>query len=132
MQLFANLSSNVMEDFPLREQKKTSQSNLWLEKLNNYLFANLNDPNLTNADLAKEMEISERTFYSRVKSYTGQSPNHYLREIRLDQAKSLLRSGSVQTVKEAAYEVGFIDVEYFSGLFRKKFGLYPNTFLKEI
>ncbi|MFK7933901.1 MAG: helix-turn-helix transcriptional regulator, partial [Saprospiraceae bacterium] len=101
----------------------------WLEKLNELLVDNIKDPNLTNADLAEQLLMSERAFYRKVKEETGYSPNHYLRKIRLQTARQLLLSGKFLQVQEVAHQVGFRKVSYFSQLFEKTFGKKPIEYL---
>ncbi|MCP5527776.1 MAG: helix-turn-helix domain-containing protein [Verrucomicrobiales bacterium] len=59
---------------------------------------------------------------------TGQTLQQYLRQIRLERAAELLRSGRCN-VTEAAFEVGYNSLSHFSTAFREMFqccpGLYP-------
>ncbi len=59
---------------------------------------------------------------------TGQTIQQYLREIRLERAAELLRTGRCN-VTEAALEVGYNSLSHFSTAFRERFrccpGLYP-------
>lgn len=59
----------------------------------------------------------------------GLSLAQYLDEIRFSQARTLLETRTVQSVKAAAYEVGFTQVEHFSRNFRQRFGRYPSEYL---
>ncbi|MGY5708961.1 helix-turn-helix domain-containing protein [Vibrio cincinnatiensis] len=56
---------------------------------------------------------------------TGQTPTAYLTEIKLQQAKPLLRQVSVT---EAALELGYENISYFIRLFKNKFGLTPKQY----
>lgn len=59
---------------------------------------------------------------------TGQTLQQYLRQIRLERAAELLRTGRCN-VTEAAFEVGYNSLSHFSTAFREMFrccpGLYP-------
>ena len=103
----------------------------WMSHLTQVIEQNLTNPFLTNAELAMMIGMSERQFYRKVESLTGRSPNHYLRDVRLDRAKELLRSGEYSTVKEIAMRVGFIKVSYFSKLYEEREGQRPSIILKE-
>ena len=91
---------------------------------------NIDDPNLTNTDLAKKTGLSERQFYRRIEMLTGLSPNKFIRGMRLKKAEKLLRSGQYETVKEVALRVGFIKVSWFSKLFEREMGQRPLDLLK--
>jgi AraC-like DNA-binding protein len=68
-----------------------------------------------------------RTHVSKIfKEAVGLSPMQYLMEIRLERAKSLLRSQ--WSVEQVASSVGFADALYFSKQFRKRFGMSPTEY----
>jgi len=102
----------------------------WMSHLTQVIEQNLTNPFLTNAELATMIGMSERQFYRKVELLTGRSPNHYLRDIRLDRANELLHSGQFSTVKEIAMRVGFIKVSYFSKLFEEREGQRPSDILR--
>jgi two-component system response regulator YesN len=58
---------------------------------------------------------------------TGKTPLDYMTQLRLDEARHLLRIGGF-SVKEVAVRVGFRDQYYFSRLFRKLSGMSPTEY----
>lgn len=87
--------------------------------------------NISNAEfninsLCQEMAMSRTLFYSRLKSLTGKAPQEFIRIIRLQQAAELLKQG--KNVTEVATDTGFINVKYFSMLFKKQFGIQPSKY----
>ncbi len=76
--------------------------------------------------LCKEMAMSRTLFYSRLKSLTGKGPQEFIRIIRLQKASELLKEG--KSVTEVATDTGFVNVKYFSSLFKKHFGIQPSKF----
>lgn len=104
-------------------------TNSWTKQLNQLLLKNLHKTELTNASIARQMYMSERAFYNKVKKITGLTPNHYIRAYRLRVAKQLLESGRVRQVKQVAQQVGFTKASYFSQLFEKAYGERPVSFL---
>ena len=101
----------------------------WLQSAEQALLSAIDQPDLTNHDLAKELALSERQVARKIKQITGLSPNKYFREIRLQYARELLEKGEVATVNEAAFAVGFDTPSYFSRLFEERFGRRPSDFL---
>ena len=66
-------------------------------------------------------------YISRIfKSEIGDTPIHYLINIRLERAKELLESGLAESVQEVAAQVGYDDVYHFSKLFKKRYGFPPS------
>jgi len=55
----------------------------------------------------------------------------YLREMRLNKAKSLLDEGKMN-VTEAAYTVGYSSLSHFAGSFKNHFGTAPGNYLREV
>ena len=59
------------------------------------------------------------------KVWTGKSIFHYLKEVRMERAKTLLETG-YYTVEEVATQCGFQDSFYFSKVFKKQTGVTPG------
>lgn len=102
----------------------------WMSEFITLVEENLSDPYFTNTELAEKMEMSERQFYRCVEDFFGESPNSYIRRVRLEKASEMVHSGKYNTVKEIAMRVGFRKVSYFSKLFEAKEGITPSTILR--
>ncbi|MFT4737038.1 MAG: signal transduction histidine kinase/DNA-binding response OmpR family regulator [Paraglaciecola sp.] len=90
------------------------------------------DSNLLSVSfLAAKLSLGERQLLRKIKSSTGFTPMQLIKEIRLLKAKSLLETHQVETVSEAAYQVGFDKVKYFSGLYIERFGKKPSEALSK-
>ena len=81
--------------------------------------------NITNADLAELVHLSEDRFNHLFKECLGLSPLQYINDLRLNRAMDLLKKGRCST-SEAAGMVGFEDYNYFGRIFRRKFGVTPT------
>lgn len=73
--------------------------------------------------MAAKMGVGYRHFRRQFQEATGVAPHQYLLNLRLNQAKRLLRS---LPVSEVASRVGFNDPFYFSRLFKRKVGVPPT------
>jgi AraC-like DNA-binding protein len=71
--------------------------------------------------------MSYSKFRKLFKESTGESPNQYHLNLRLDKAKELLHTTNLN-VTEVAYNLGFESVFYFSKLFKKKNGVSPKSY----
>ena len=74
------------------------------------------------------MAMSRTLFYGRLKTLTGQSPQDFIRLIRLKRAAALLKDGD--TVLDVSIKTGFTNAKYFSTLFKKHFGVSPSKYGK--
>jgi AraC-like DNA-binding protein len=91
-----------------------------------FLHERFSEP-LSLQQLAAVAGVSRTTFTLRFKSAVGDSPNQYLVDFRLQQAKLLL-SESMLTVSEIAYRVGFNDPGYFARIFKRTCGVTAKEF----
>ncbi|MFT5516556.1 MAG: AraC-like DNA-binding protein [Rhodothermales bacterium] len=89
--------------------------------------ANIANPSFGVRELSAEMGLSARQLQRRLRETTGQSPNSFIRSIRLQQAAHLLEHGS-EPVSQVAYAVGFNSLSYFAKCFREHFGRNPSEF----
>lgn len=79
------------------------------------------------AQLAKIAHLSPVYFATLFRKETGQSPMAYLRDRRIDLARSMLAAGDA-SVEEVARAVGFADPFHFSRAFRRKTGMSPSAY----
>lgn len=86
------------------------------------------DIGLKVADFCKQVGCSKSQFYRKMIALTGQSPNLFIRELRLNEALHLLREKS-GNISEIAYQTGFTSPSYFSKCFLKKYGYSPSAYL---
>ncbi|MCB9081764.1 MAG: response regulator [Lewinellaceae bacterium] len=103
----------------------------WLIVFEDYLRQRLTDSTLTIPLLATAFSLSESSLRRQLKQLTGLTPNAYLQEMRLQEARRLLESPAAPSVGEAAALVGYADLRSFSRLFRKRFGTLPSAYLKK-
>ena len=77
--------------------------------------------------LAKQFDISVRSFNRRFRNAAGQTPLQYLQEVRLTQAKALLKKSNL-SIAEIAFSVGYHDTSYFTSLFKRTNAVTPNEY----
>lgn len=103
------------------------KDNQFLLHLIGIIKENLSNSDLKIDDLGKELGMSHTPFYKKIKQLTNQTPNDFLKNIRLEQAKKLL-SDSDLTVSEIAYRCGFNSPKYFRECFKRHFGESPSEY----
>jgi AraC-like DNA-binding protein len=78
------------------------------------------------ADLARDVGMSVSAFHRQFKAVTASSPLQFQKDLRLLEARRLLRTGSV-TVSTVAYDVGYESPNQFSREYTRKFGSPPKN-----
>lgn len=102
----------------------------WLKQLEEIAFENVTEPNFKVSQLAFKMTIGERQFNRKLKKITGLTPGNYLKEIKLQKARQLLENKACTTIAEISYSVGFSTPEYFSRIYKNRFGKLPSDYFK--
>ncbi len=82
---------------------------------------------LTLQAIAANYQLSVRTLTRRFKQATGKSPMQYLQQVRLDNAKELLRNSNLG-IAEIAFNTGYGDSSQFAAQFRKQMALSPTAY----
>jgi TolB-like protein/AraC-like DNA-binding protein/tetratricopeptide (TPR) repeat protein len=103
---------------------QTSKST-FLQKLVVVIEDNLADENFGVSELAESISMSRSNLLRRVKQETDESVSVLIRNIRLYNAKLLLKDDSL-TVSEISYKVGFKSTSYFTKCFRELYGFTPG------
>ncbi|WP_152679714.1 AraC family transcriptional regulator [Paenibacillus sp. IHB B 3415] len=75
-------------------------------------------------ELAAEARMSTSSLYDYFKEVTGMSPIQFQKQIRLQEARRLLFSGSTDAA-EAAFQVGYESPSHFSREYARMFGMPP-------
>jgi len=102
-----------------------TEYNLILQFLNEY------HANITLSDLSKHFNRSKSHISHLFKSECGMSIRAYCNNLKLEDAKILLKNTDIP-ITEIALNIGFNDPSYFIYLFRKSFGESPLQYRKII
>jgi len=81
------------------------------------------------SDIAKEFSMKEYEFTKYFKKFTGKSPKEYIKDLKLNKAKELLKFENVTNV---CYDIGYENISYFIKEFKNKFGVTPNLYKKTL
>ncbi len=97
----------------------------FLNKIMRIMDEQLANPEFSVDDFCRDLGMSRSSTYSKLKTLTGQSPVDFIRIIRLNKAKELLKSKEF-TIGDVSSMTGFSDPKYFSTCFKKQFGVSPS------
>ena len=125
------ISKDTRKEFVI---KKSSLGNPYDEEfintLNNLIENNLTENTFGVQAISKAMGMSAPVLYKKLKAITDLSLNNYVKMYRLNRAKELLKSPTLN-ISEVAYAVGFSDRKYFSKEFKKAFGEAPSNYVSQ-
>lgn len=99
----------------------------FLNKINLILEKHIDDSSFSVEELAGKLNISRVQLYRKVKAVLGMGVGDYINNFRLEKAKELLMTTSMN-ISEIAYSCGFASPNYFSTTFKTKYGIPPKDF----
>lgn len=106
-----------------------SNDEQFMERIMRVINKHLDDPELNVEMLASEVGFSRVHIHRRLKELTNLSTRDFIKNIRLQQAASLLKQNLKLTVSEVAYAVGYSNLSHFSNSFKEKFGVSPKEYM---
>lgn len=84
----------------------------------------------TEEEMARQVGLTPQHFCVLFKADTDETPMHFLRRLRLEEAQRLLESDQHLglSIKEIASAVGSRDISHFVRDFERTFGLSPKRY----
>ena len=109
------------------QQKRESTSKQIVKEAKDYILNNYTNPELSLEVICRHLHLSPAYFSSLFKKETGHTYINYLTDIRLNKAVELLNTTDEKTYM-IAEKVGYLEQNYFSYVFKKKFGVSPTKY----
>lgn len=98
-----------------------------IQEAKQYIMDHYQNPDLSVEMICRHLHMSPAYFSTMFKKETGQAYIAYLTDLRLSKAVELLNKTDDKTYIIAA-KVGYQEQNYFSYVFKKKFGVSPTRF----
>lgn len=109
----------------------TTEDERIIEKLNVCILEHIDDSDWNVDDLADKVGMSRSTLTRKIRALANQTPNEFVRLVRLRHAAALLRQGHYR-LNEVCTMVGFSNPHYFSTLFQRQFGMKPSEYTQKM
>lgn len=109
------------------EGELSLQDRIFMNELYQLMEKHLADLDLNLNTICEELRISRSKLNYKIKGLTGETPNNFFKNYKLNRAARLLREGK-NNVSEVAMLTGFSTVSYFSVCFKKQFGVNPSDY----
>lgn len=113
----------------IRREKKDS-TKLLMDSAKQFINENYSDATLSVKVLCNRLNVSAAYFSTVFKRETGKNFVEYLTDIRLETARELLNNTDDKTYVISA-KVGYLEPNYFSYVFKKKYGIAPSKYRTE-
>lgn len=129
-QLSHHFSHEVRQPFDrlsFNEDLNTNHPDEQILQVQLWMQTNYNRADYSLRRLAKMFSMSERNLSRRFKIASNVTPGEYLQTCRVEAAQELLKTSNL-SIKEIAYRVGYLDVSYFTRMFRQHCGLTPAKY----
>ncbi len=120
--------SNDLE-FESRQIAIDKKDQEFIEQVTNSILAHLEDGSFCLNDVYEDLGYSKTVFYNKIKALSGLNPSQFARTVKLKEAARLLKNTDIN-VSEAAYRIGYSDINYFRVQFKKQFNKTPSEFMK--
>ena len=98
-----------------------------IEEAKRYIQEHYTDPDLSVEMICRQLHMSPAYFSTMFRKETGTTYVAYLTEVRLNKAVELLNETNDKTYV-IARKVGYQEQNYFSYVFKKKYGVSPTRF----
>lgn len=92
-----------------------------------HLVRQAGEDSLTAQQLARALNVSERTLHRRLKEENGETPKGFIDRVRFETARTLLET-TAQSVKELAARSGYADETSFRRAFHRYSGMTPGAY----
>ncbi len=115
--------NNVCEQINIKNQLKTKHS---VQKAINYIREHCQEE-ISLTTVAEYVRLNPTYFSRFFKEETGCSFVEYLKKLRIEKAKELLRTSNLK-IYEICEALGYQSVQYFSTLFKNMVGVTPQEY----
>jgi len=101
--------------------------NLFLQQAMKVIEENLDKADFNIEEFSIAMNISKTVLHKKFRMLIGQTPNQFIRAIRLRKASELLINSDL-SIAEIAYLTGFNQAHYFIKCFKEVYNETPKNF----
>lgn len=124
---FSESENSQKENCPFLDNERDARM---LKDAKEILLKNLNHPPVLK-ELSAQSGLSEYKLKEGFKQVYGTTVYGFVLDKKLESAREKLASGELQ-VKEIAYETGYENPSHFIAAFKKKYGITPKQFSKQL
>ncbi len=121
---------NQSQENNVKKLEISSPDDRLMQRVMKVINANISNPDLSVEMIANTVGISRVHLHRKLKELTNQSTRDFIRNVRLQQAATLL-SEKHHCIVEVATIVGFSNAAYFSTVFKDLYGVTPSEYMEQ-
>lgn len=114
----------------IEDQNSSHDEKLIVKNMQNYILENL-EYSLSIDEIAKELGYNKSYLIRVFKKQIGLTPQSFIRNQRVNKAKSLIINSQVTNFSQLAQNVGFFDQSHLNRSFKKVYGKNPKFYKKD-
>nr|WP_319509488.1 two-component regulator propeller domain-containing protein [uncultured Draconibacterium sp.] len=128
-----NTRENLKKNFDDQGQKSTDSiaNETFGQKAERIVENNLQNTLFDIESLSTKLGLSRSSLHRKIKAATNLSPSEFIRDVRLNNAVKLMKSGKYN-IDEIGTFVGFNSTSYFIRSFKKKYGQTPKEYYSKL
>ena len=126
-QKYERIETSEQSDQP--QDVLTEQDKDFLTKTMSIVTTQMDHNHINVDELASELAMSTSQFRRRLSAITGETPQSYITNIRMQNARHLLDTQPSLTILEVALRCGYDDQSSFTRAFKRFFGVTPSEYL---
>ncbi|GEM_PF-1640132 len=104
------------------ESEVINTSDRWLEEVRSFIDRECVSARFSVERIGEQFALSNSTLFRKIKISTGMNPNGFIREVRLQKARSLVHNQKPESAKELTYSVGLKNTTRFLKQYEERFG----------
>ena len=117
--------ATTVEDIKEEEAALSPQDSALMKELYELMEKELDNDMLNINSITDQLHISRSKFYYKIRALTGENPNSFFKNYKLNRAKELLMDGRYN-ISEVADMTGFSNPSVFGRNFKARFGVTPT------
>jgi YesN/AraC family two-component response regulator len=124
----AGLNNDAATETILQVEEQISENKIedeFVKRVREAVETHLADTGFTIEQLCKMIFMSHSQLHRKLDALTGCSPNKFIRIIRLNKSKELLKNPAI-SIASIALDCGYNDPGYFARVFKQEYGVTPQ------
>jgi len=124
----AGLNNEIETETIVHPEEQINENKIedeFVKRVREAIETHLADTSLSVEQLCKMVFMSHSQLHRKLDALTGCSPNKFIRIIRLNKAKEMLKQ-TTASIASIALDCGYNDPGYFARVFKQEYGITPQ------